>query len=225
MNSERIHVALIPDGNRRWAKKYALVPWKGHEQSAKTFADLVEAAAKGGQVSVLTLWAFSTENWKRDPQEIDALMDILEKQILDQRYSLIKNHIHLIRSGRSDRVPKRLLDVIDRIGEETKVDPRMELHIALDYGGQDEITRAIQKLPDPAHATPEMIQKYLDHPELPPIDLVIRTSGEQRTSNFFLWQSTYAEWMFVDKLFPDFGPVDLQNAIADFRDRQRRFGA
>jgi len=220
-----LHLAIIPDGNRRWAKKRSLFPWKGHEKAGENFHDLVEWCRKSERISVLTFWCFSTENWKRDKREIDELMRLLGKYLQKERVSLQENHIHLIRSGRSDRVPKHLLDLIDTIEEETSAAPKMTLQLALDYGGKDEIIRAVQQLKNTAKATEEDIRAHLDHPLLPDIDLIIRTSGEQRTSNFFLWQSAYAEWMFVDTLFPDFSPKDLEKSLDDFEGRKRRFGA
>jgi undecaprenyl diphosphate synthase len=222
---ESIHLAIIPDGNRRWAKSHSLLPWKGHEKSADIFSNITEWAAKRGNISVLTIWCLSTENWKREPREIEELLKLLKNHLVSEREKLKTQHIHLIRSGRSDRVPQELLQLIDEIGEETKDNPKMILHLALDYGGKDELIRAIQKIPDAASATEETIASLLDHPELPQIDLIIRTSGEQRTSNFFLWQSAYAEWKFIDKHFPEITEEDLEKAIADFEDRSRRFGA
>lgn len=223
--AEKIHLAIIPDGNRRWAKSHSLLPWKGHEQSAKNFSQIVRWATKRGDVSVLTIWCLSTENWKRDPREIDELLKLLHNYLLDERADLIKNKIHLVRSGRSDRIPQNMLQLIDEIDAQTKTEPVMTLHLALDYGGKDEIVRAIHKLENPAQATEETLATLLDHPELPPIDLIVRTSGEQRTSNFFLWQSAYAEWKFFEKHFPEVTEQDLNEALEDFRARARRFGA
>ncbi|TSC57991.1 MAG: undecaprenyl diphosphate synthase [Candidatus Peregrinibacteria bacterium Greene0416_19] len=220
-----LHLAIIPDGNRRWARERTLLPWKGHEKSGETFDRLVEWCRADGRIGVLTFWCFSTENWKRDPKEVAKLMELLEQSIRSKREKLIKNRIHLIRSGRTDRISPSLLEGLNELDRATATDPAMTLHLALDYGGKDEVTRAIWKLRDPTTATEDDIAAHLDHPELPPIDLIIRTSGEQRTSNFFLWQSAYAEWVFPPKYFPDFGPEDLKAAIDDFEGRKRRFGA
>jgi undecaprenyl diphosphate synthase len=224
-NHDAIHLAIIPDGNRRWAKSHSLLPWKGHEKSADNFSEITEWAAKRGDISVLTIWCLSTENWKRDPHEIDELLKLLHNHLLSERKKLNEQHIHLIRSGREDRIPKSLLNLIDEIGEETKEKPCMKLHLALDYGGKDEIVRAIHRLENHAQADEDTIAQMLDHPELPPIDLIIRTSGEQRTSNFFLWQSAYAEWKFLPKHFPEVTTQDLDEALYDFEGRKRRFGA
>jgi undecaprenyl diphosphate synthase len=225
MRMEKLHLAIIPDGNRRWAKTKGLLPWKGHERSGGNFGDIVEWCAKDGRTGTLTFWCFSTENWKRSPEEIEELMRLLEKYLTEQRERLIGNRIHLIRSGRGDRVPAKLLALIDEIDQETSGAPAMTLNLALDYGGKDEILRAVRSVNDTKHITEETLRSHLDHPELPDIDLIIRTSGEQRTSNFFLWQTTYAEWVFLPVLFPDFSPEHLQKVLEDFGSRDRRFGA
>ncbi|MBI1813163.1 di-trans,poly-cis-decaprenylcistransferase [Candidatus Peregrinibacteria bacterium] len=223
--SPRLHLAIIPDGNRRWARERSFLPWKGHEQSAETFDALVEWCRNDGRIGVLTFWCFSTENWKRDPKEVKKLMELLEESVETKREKLIENRIHLIRSGRSDRISPALLTSLEELDRATAEDPAMTLHLALDYGGKDELLRAIRTLPKGADVTEEDLRAHLDHPELPDIDLVIRTSGEQRTSNFFLWQTAYAEWLFLEKYFPDLTPEDLQNAIDGFMKRERRFGS
>lgn len=223
--STKIHVAIIPDGNRRWAKAKTLLPWKGHESAMDNVRTLIEAAAKRDDVSVLTLWCFSTDNWKRSPEEIDKLMELLKNFLEKERASLTENDIRLVHSGRRDRVPADIIALIDEITEETKHHTGLTFHMALDYSGKDEMLRALKKMKDTSNVTDEAVQAHLDHPELPQMDLIIRTSGEQRTSNFFLWQAAYAEWMFVKKHFPDFGKDDLAAAIDDFSKRTRRFGA
>jgi undecaprenyl diphosphate synthase len=226
MNSERpLHVAIIPDGNRRWAKKRALQPWKGHEQAVDNFRGLTEWCRKDPRVGVLTVWCFSTENWKRDPDEVAKLMTMLENYLKKERKGFLDEKTRFVHSGRKDRIPASLASVIAEVEEETKNQTDFTLHLAVDYGGQDELLRAIRKLKHPEHATEDMLREQFDHPDLPDIDLIVRTSGEQRTSNFFLWQSTYAEWCFVDKYFPDFTKDDLAGAVDDFAKRKRRFGS
>ena len=221
-----LHIALIPDGNRRWAKEQGLLPWKGHEQSAKNFRSIVEWCAKSDRVSVLTFWAFSTENWKRDPEEVKKLMDIFEQGIRRERASLKERKIHIAHSGRTDRLSPSLKTLM----QETLLDtPREEstftLHVALDYGGKDEVVRAMQRMKTGADVTEGSVREHLDHPELPDIDLIIRTSGEHRTSNFFLWQAAYAEWVFLEKHLPDVSSDDIATAITEYDQRQRRVGA
>ncbi len=220
-----MHIAIIPDGNRRWAKANKLKPWKGHEKSAENFRDLVEWCGDDARIGALTIWCFSTENWKRDEQEVQKIIDMLSTYLTKERQTFQKNKIRVLHSGRRDRFTPELLTLLDDIQEETSSNDNLTLHLAVDYGGKDELLRAIQKIEDPSSVTEEIIQSHLDQPDLCDIDLVIRTSGEQRTSNFFLWQSTYAEWMFHPKLFPDFSVEDLQTSVDDFCTRTRRFGA
>lgn len=223
-NMTSLHVAIIPDGNRRWARKQMLQPWKGHERSAEHFRDLLQWIKKDGRVRVLTLWCFSTENWKRDPDEVAHLMEIFQKYLRKERASLKQEGIRLVHSGRLDRLSPEFRSLLKELCDETAANTNSVLHLALDYGGKDEILRAMNKI-GKTEATEETLRAQLDHPELPDIDLIIRTSGEQRTSNFFLWQSAYAEWMFIEKPFPEFGGDDLGAAVDDFQKRNRRFGA
>ena len=218
MSNTPLHIAIIPDGNRRWAKALSLMPWDGHQKAVDNFETLTEWCQEDERVSVLTVWCFSTENWKRDPEEIEKLMTMLEKSLQKERTSFLENNTRFIHSGRKDRIPETLKNLIDEVEKETNHCDGFTLHLAVDYGGKDEIKRAIAK------ADSDDIEPHLDHPELPDIDLIIRTSGEHRTSNFFLWQSTYAEWDFIDKRFPDFTTVDLQNSVDTFASRTRRFG-
>lgn len=219
-----LHVAIIPDGNRRWAKKRALHPWKGHEQAIENFRSLTDWCLQSPDVSTLTVWCFSTENWKRDPKEIAELMNLLERYLAQERKGFTEKKTRFRHSGRRDRLPPSLVKLLTEVEEETKDQTTFTLHLAVDYGGKDEVTRAVAQLGD-EKPTEENIRHHLDHPELPDIDLIVRTSGEQRTSNFFLWQSAYAEWEFCKKYFPDFTAEDLAKAVKDFNERKRRFGA
>jgi undecaprenyl diphosphate synthase len=220
----KLHVAIIPDGNRRWAKQKSWLPWKGHEAGSEAIDKLTEWCRQDGRVGTITFWCFSTENWKRDSQEVEKIMELLESYLTNNREKLKVNRIHLVRSGRRDRIAPHLLSLLDDIDRDTAENPVLTMHLALDYGGKDEVVRAVQSLRDKADITDQDIRLALDRPELPDIDLVIRTSGEQRTSNFCLWQSAYAEWMFVPDYFPDFTPEKLDSALASFEQRQRRFG-
>ena len=219
----KLHVAIIPDGNRRWAKARALKPWKGHESAVENFRGLLEWVEKDGRIGVLTLWCFSTENWKRDPEEVKHLMDIFRNKLQDERKTFMEKNIRVVHSGRTDRLSESLKSLLDEVAAETTKNTSYILHLALDYGGKDEIVRAVQHIK--GDITEETIREHLDHPELQDIDLVIRTSGEQRTSNFALWQSAYAEWMFIEKHFPDFTGEDLGKALDEFSERKRRYGA
>ena len=224
MSSSRLHIAIIPDGNRRWAKKRLLQPWKGHEEAVENFRTLTEWCRNDPRVGVMTVWCFSTENWKRDPEEISKLMKMLEDYLRKEREGFAKEKTRFAHSGRRDRIPATLAKLIAEVEEETKDNTEFTLHLAVDYGGKDEVARAMQKLSSTKNITEEQIREHLDHPEIQDIDLVLRSSGEQRTSNFFLWQSTYAEWIFSPKYFPDMKADDLAAAVAEFEQRKRRFG-
>lgn len=223
MNERKLHLAIIPDGNRRWAKARILQPWKGHEKAIENFRSLTEWCRRNDRIGTLTVWCFSTENWKRDKTEVDELMKILEDYLRRERKGFIDERTRFIHSGREDRLPASLMALIREVEEETKDQTGFTLHLAVDYGGKDEILRAIQKI-DPKNVTEESLRAAFDHPELPDMDIIIRTSGEYRTSNFFLWQSAYAEWIFSPKLFPDLNTDDLKEAVKEFDSRKRRFG-
>jgi undecaprenyl diphosphate synthase len=220
-----LHVAIIPDGNRRWARARMFQPWKGHEHAVENFRTLTEWCRNDPRIAVMTVWCFSTENWRRDPEEIRKLMTMLEDYLKKEREGFREKRIRFCHSGRTDRIPPSLATLMQNIAEETKDIDGLTLHLALDYGGKDELLRAMKKLNDPASVTDESFRTLLDHPEIPDIDLIIRTSGESRTSNFFLWQSTYAEWFFIEKHFPDFTKEDLAAVVDKFSARGRRFGA
>lgn len=222
-----LHVAIIPDGNRRWAKKRSLLPWEGHKKAVDGFQNLTEWCRNDPRVNVLTVWCFSTENWKRDEQEISKLMTMLEEYLAKERTSFAERNVRFVHSGRRDRIPASLAQLITEVEQETAEHDGFTLHLAVDYGGKDEILRATKKAFEASEAFEAheaQLHQQLDHPDLPDIDLIIRTSGEQRTSNFFLWQATYAEWEFVTKFFPDFSANDLQDCIDRFASRTRRFG-
>lgn len=224
MNGPLLHLAIIPDGNRRWAKKRMLQPWKGHETAIENFRSITEWCRNDPRVGILTVWCFSTENWKRNPEEIDHLMKIYEDYLKKERKTFVENKTRFTHTGRLDRIPSSLATLIKEVEEETKDQTEFTLNLAVDYGGKDELLRAIKKLPDPKNVTEESLRSQLDHPEFSDIDLIIRTSGEQRTSNFFLWESAYAEWVFIEKHFPDLTTENIEKAVNDFEKRARRFG-
>lgn len=219
-----MHLAIIPDGNRRWAQQQGLLAWKGHEKAVESFHTLTEWCRQDPRVDILTVWCFSTENWSRNRQEVTMLMQLYEQHLRNERKTLQERQTRLLHSGRLDRIPRSLAALLREMIEETKQEKGFILHLALDYGGKDEILRSIRKMTETKGASEETLRSFLDHPELPDIDLIIRTAGEQRTSNFFLWQSAYAEWVFSEKLFPDFTLEDLAEAIREFEKRSRRFG-
>lgn len=221
---EPIHLAIIPDGNRRWAKQRGMHPWEGHRKAVQNFRTIADVCRDDPRVRTLTFWCFSTENWKRDPKEISKLMGMLEDYLRKERGKFAKQKTRLVHAGRKDRIPASLAQLITEAEEETKDQTGFTLQLALDYGGKDEIVRAIRRLDAPADVTEESFRSSLDHPDVPDIDLIVRTSGEIRVSNFFLWQGAYAEWIFTDLFFPDFGPKETLEALDEYNNRTRRFG-
>lgn len=225
------HLAIIMDGNGRWAKKQGFLRAIGHENGTKSVKKTVEACAKLG-IQNLTLYAFSTENWNRPKLEVDALMNILVNSLKKELPTLANNNIRLNTIGNTNLLPsrarKQLLDVI----EQTKNNTRMTLTLALSYGSREEIIAAFKKITEEintnkltiADITEATVNKHLYTHDLPDVDLVIRTSGEHRISNFLLWQIAYAELYFTDVLWPDFTEEHLHEAIISYQKRERRFG-
>lgn len=218
------HIAIIMDGNGRWAKNKNLPRTFGHIEGAKAFRKIVEYCAKIG-VKFLTVYAFSTENWNRSDEEINALMELFLKYIKKEKKTLIKNQIRFFVSGRKNNVAKNLLDEIERLQEETKENYRMTLNIAFNYGGRAEIVDAVNKIlkSEKKEINEDEFSKYL-YNDFPDPDLLIRTSGEFRISNFLLWQIAYSEIYITNVLWPDFDEKEIDKAIESFNSRDRRFG-
>lgn len=224
------HIALIPDGNRRWARERGLPTLEGHRRGLEAANKTIEQAWKMG-IRCVTLWGFSTENWDRSKEEIDYLMNLFTINVDSNLKSAKKNNARIIHLGRKDRIPEKLRIKILHAEEETKNFTEKYLSIGLDYGGRDELVRAIQaiiadKSFDSENVDASTIEKYLDTHDLPQQhpDLIIRTGGEQRMSGFMSWQSGYSEMMFVKKFLPDFTTEDFEQCIAEYQSRQRRFG-
>lgn len=223
------HLAIIPDGNRRWARERNLPTFYGHKKGLDQSIKLARKARELG-IKVLTFWAFSTENWQRSKKEVNYLMQLFKVMIDRNIKEAIKEEIRIIHLGRKDRLATSLLKKIKEAEEKTKKFSRYFLAIALDYGGQDEILRAIKHIKEEKIDISDLnianFNQVLDSRDLPfPYpDLVIRTSGEIRTSGFMIWQAAYSEWFFTPKYFPDFTPDDLQECIREYEKRQRRFG-
>ncbi len=225
------HVAIIMDGNGRWAQNRGLKRTKGHAQGAKVLKKISEYVYDKG-IRVLSVFAFSTENWKRDKEEVDFLMDLFLKSFKENFESVKKKGIKVIFSGLRDRLSDKVIKVMDKMTEDTKNNKNGVFNICLNYGGQDEIIEATKKICgdvidnklEISNINQEIYSKYLFN-DLPPIDLMIRTSGEFRISNFMLWQMAYAELYFTDVLWPDFDDKELDKAIDSFNKRDRRFGA
>jgi undecaprenyl diphosphate synthase len=220
-------VAIIMDGNGRWARQRGLPVAAGHRAGSRALRPVVEAAIDLG-VQSLVVYAFSTENWSRPPEEVDALMETFSETIDREVQDLAREGVRTRFVGRRDRAPDALQRKMAELEAATADKDRLHLWIAFDYGGRAEIVaaarRALEAGVDPAGLDEELFSSFLYEPEMPDPDLLIRTSGELRISNFLLWQAAYAELVFVDKLWPDFSGEDLRAALEDYASRRRRFG-
>jgi undecaprenyl diphosphate synthase len=220
-------VAVIMDGNGRWAEQRGLPVAEGHRAGTRALRRTVEAAIDLG-VRSLAVYAFSTENWARPSDEVADLMEILGETIDRELPDLAAQGVRTRFVGRRDRVPDDVRVRMERLEDETADNETLQLWIAFDYGGRAEIVEAVQRLVDNGVSgdaiDEELLRSYLYEPEMPDPDLLIRTSGELRISNFLLWQLAYAELVFVDTLWPDFGEEQLRSALEDYARRRRRFG-
>ena len=220
-----MHVALIMDGNRRWAKEQNMPSQKGHIAGVKKLEEIIHTAYKS-DVTVLTLYCFSTENWQRTRTEVSYLMDLFAEYILKYQQKFCEYDIGFRHIGRRDRIPKRLLTAIQTVEKNTQDQSKLTLQFAIDYGGRDEILRAfntaLQEKKD--FVREEDMSDLLDTREHCQVDLVIRTSGEQRLSNFLLWQVAYSELVFREEYFPDFGEKQFTECLNIFLQRKRRLG-
>jgi undecaprenyl diphosphate synthase len=221
------HIAIIMDGNGRWAKSHGMPRNEGHRQGKDNLRRIVEACVEFG-IPVLTIYAFSTENWSRPPSEVGALMTILEL-VLDQEVEkLHKNGVQVRHIGSLEGVSPKLQEKIRKACAYTQNNNRLILNVAFNYGGRDEIVRAVQRIVregTPAEqVTEELISRYLYTGELPDPDLIIRTSGELRISNFLIWQAAYSEYYVTPTYWPDFDKDELRKALIEYSMRKRRFG-
>lgn len=226
------HIAIIMDGNGRWAKERGLPRAEGHRAGAESIREVTEACIELG-VKYLTLYAFSSENWNRPQNEVDALMKLLDRFLDDKASDLDRQNIRLVAIGDLDRLPAATRKRLDRIQAQTQNHQTMTLVLALSYGAREEITAAVRSIARAAVAgeiTPdqidgELIARHLYTKDIPDPDLLIRTSGEMRLSNFLLWQISYSEIVIVKKMWPDFRQGDLFAAVDEYKSRHRRFGA
>jgi undecaprenyl diphosphate synthase len=225
------HVAVIMDGNGRWAKQRGEKRIFGHQNGVRAVKETVEAAAELG-VSYLTLYAFSTENWNRPQEEVNALMELLVSTIRSETDTLNKNQIRLLAIGDIDSLPENCRRELQETIDITSGNTRLSLVLALSYSAKWELTRAVKNISMevlkgallPENITESLFSEYLSTKGIPDPELLIRTSGERRVSNFLLWQLAYAEFYFTDVLWPDFDRKEFFNAIVDFQNRERRFG-
>lgn len=226
------HVAIIMDGNGRWAKARGLPRSAGHERGVEALRRTVEAAGDLG-IRYLTVFSFSTENWRRPLAEVNTLFGLLRAYIRRDLARLKENGVRVRVAGTRDSLPDDLKELVERAERETLGNSRFHLTVAFNYGGREELTRAARHLAEqvadgslsPDEITETKLMSALDTAEIPDPDLLIRTSGERRISNFLLWQCAYSELVFLDVLWPDFGEAELRAAVEEYSRRERRFGA
>lgn len=230
INKSRLpaHVAIIMDGNGRWARERHLPRLMGHRAGVENLRRVLRASVDFG-INYLTIYAFSTENWERPSIEVRGLMNILDDVIDRELVEMHENGVQLRHIGRLEGLRPELQEKVRHAVELTKDNTNLVLNVAWNYGGRDEIIHVVQGMikdgVDPADIDEDLIHQYLFTSDSPDPDLVIRTSGELRVSNFLIWQSAYSEWIFPDTLWPDFGPEELRAALWDYARRERRFGA
>ncbi len=221
------HLGIILDGNRRWAKERGLSSLEGHKAGSDTLKAITQAAFERG-VSYVSAYVFSTENWSRAQEEVSYLMNLALKFATKEVHQLMRNNVKVVVLGSEERVEPKLLKALKKVEEDSKNNTGGTLALCLNYGGYQEITDAVKKIvlegKSAEELTEEDITKNLYHPEVPPIDLMIRTSGEMRISNFMLWRMAYAELYFTNKHWPDFDTIELDKALKEYTNRNRRFG-
>lgn len=222
------HIGIILDGNRRWAKQHGLPTAKGHQQGAETLKTVAYAAFEQG-IQYLTAYVFSTENWQRSSTEVNFLMKLFVKAVELNLDEFDKNNIKIVIVGSRQGIANSVLKALDSAQQKTAANTKGTLALCLNYGGKQEVVDAMKGIVaggvDACAITKDLIDTFIYEPTLPPLDLIIRTSGEQRLSGFMLWRSEYAELIFVDKLWPDFTADDLVECLTEYKTRQRRYGA
>ena len=219
------HVGYILDGNRRWAKKYGLPTYEGHLAGYNALKDIVEATSDAG-VEYISFYTFSTQNWNRAESEVRGIMRLIRRLFKTDITQLVKDGYKLVVLGSRDHLPADIIKLMDEAEEKSKSGTKATLAMCFNYGGQEEITRAAQRLIDSGttSVTLESFTAALDHPEVPDCDLIVRTSGEQRLSDFMLWRSAYSEFLFLDKLWPEMTKEDVTDILEEYKRRGRRFG-
>lgn len=221
------HVGFIVDGNRRWAKAHGLPVYKGHRAGYEVMVAVLDHLLAQG-VSYVSMYVFSTENWNRSKQEVAYLMKLLGWVLRDKLQEVHDKNIRILWVGSTERLQPAIIEAIHHAEQYTKDNTAGTLVLCLNHGGHREVAEAVQRIVlagvSAEDVSEELIGQYIDHPEVPPIDLVIRTSGEQRLSNFMLWRTGYSELIFRDELWPDFTASALDECLIEYRKRQRRFG-
>ena len=218
------HLGIIADGNRRWAREKGLPTLEGHKKGLERIKELVGAASQAG-IKYLTFYVFSTENWGRSEDEISYIMKLAETRIFKYAEELKKNNARMLILGSRTKISPQLASLIEKAENLTADCSGITVCFCFNYGGEQEIADAVTIAHEvDGEITPETIRKHLYHPEVPNVDMVVRTSGEERISGFMLWRSAYAEMMFVDKYFPDMEAGDIETILAEYEKRNRRFG-
>ncbi len=225
-----MHVGYILDGNRRWARRHGVPTYEGHLAGYNALKDVIMATADAG-VKYISFYTWSTENWNRAEEEIRGVFKLIRQLFKTDIKQLQKDGFHLVVLGGRDKLPGDIVQMIDEAEAASSVAARATLVMCFNYGGQDEIVRAINRILVAKAEQPKGVtmaaadfEAYLDHPEVPPCDLIVRTSGEQRLSNFMLWRSAYSEFLFLDKLWPDMRPEDVTGILEEYNRRNRRHG-
>ena len=221
------HIGYILDGNRRWAKKHGLPTYEGHLAGYNALKEVVDATADAG-VEYISFYTFSTENWNRAEEEVRGIMRLIRRLFKSDIKELVKKGYKLVVLGGRENLPDDISKMIDDAEAASAPNSRATLAMCFNYGGQQEIVRAAARIAaegiDPADIDEKEFEKYLDHPDIPPCDLIVRTSGEQRLSNFMLWRSAYSEFLFLEKFWPDMRASDVTAIIEEYNKRQRRYG-
>ena len=217
------HLGIIPDGNRRWAREQGLPTIEGHKKGMYKIEDLVNAAADEG-IKYITFYIFSTENWGRSETEVSYLMKLVDVYVMKFAKKLADKNGRLLVLGSRDRVSPKLISTIEKAEKLTADCTGITVCFCFNYGGEQEIADAATIAASEGEITPEAIRKHLYHPEVPDVDMIVRTSGEQRISGFMLWRGAYSELMFVEKYFPEMESADMKLILAEYEKRNRRFG-
>ena len=217
------HLGIIADGNRRWAKSQGLPSIEGHKKGLEVIEKLVGAAAEAG-ISYLTFYVFSTENWGRSEAEVSYIMKLAETRILKYAEKLKAKNGKLVILGSKKKISPRLTSILEKAEKLTAECDGITVGFCFNYGGELEIAEAATIASQEGEITPESIRKHLYHPEIPDLDMVVRTSGEERISGFMLWRASYAEFMFMEKFFPEMNAEDVAEIVKEYNSRSRRFG-
>ena len=218
-----VHLGIIADGNRRWAKAQGLPTIEGHKKGLDAIEELVSAAQDAG-ISYITFYVFSTENWGRSTAEVSYIMKLAETRILKYAEKLAKNNARMLILGSKNRISPKLVKSIEKAEEITADCTGITVCFCFNYGGEQEIAEAAAAASEKGEITPETIRENLYHPEVPNIDMVVRTSGEERISGFMLWRAAYAEFLFIKKYFPEMTGADIKEILKEYENRNRRFG-